>query len=211
MEEGIFTALAKAQKAFGTPKASKTAQAGTRKYQYAPLDEVLKAVREPLNEQGLFLTQRTAIDEQNRFYVSTLVCSGSDSVELDRCYYEYDRNPQEFGKRETYARRYSLNKAFGLAGEEDTDGDVQQAKQPRKQPPKQQAPSRRKQMLAKIAQLKMECIQNGVKEEGIRAYEAATFGIDDTEALPDPALEQLGKYLKQLVEDSKHEHQQGND
>ena len=58
-------------------------------------------------------------------------------------------------------------------------------------------------MLAKIAKLKAECIQNGVKDEGLRAYEKANFGTDDTAKLTDGQLEELGKHLAQMARDSK--------
>ena len=200
----VYGLLAKAQAQFAAPKLSKTGHTGkngSRTYKYAGIDDVLNAIRKPLNDCGLFLSQCTHADGNGHLYVSTGVYYNGKYFELDKEFYEYDRNPQDFGARETYARRYSLVKAFALAGEEDTDGCVSNPapKQPTKPAPK---PDRRKAMLAKIAKLKMECMQNGVREEGIDDYMRATFGTDDLEQLPDKAIESLGKYLKQMAADS---------
>ncbi|MFR3876837.1 MAG: hypothetical protein ACLTYW_00295 [Collinsella sp.] len=41
------------------------------------------------------------------------------------------------------------------------------------------------------------------QEEGLRAYEEANFGTDDTTKLTDRQLEELGKHLAQMARDSK--------
>ena len=77
------------------------------------------------------------------------------------------------------------------------------SKETKEKAPEKQRPSKRKVMLAKIAKLKAECMQNGVKAEGLRAYEEANFGTDDTTKLTDRQLEELGKHLAQMARDSK--------
>ena len=125
-DEGIYSLLAKAQAAMVSPKKNGVGQIGTRKYAYATLDDVLDAIKPPLNENGLFLTQRT-VNGESCLLIQTIVGHGSETLLLDEEPYEYDPNPQEYGKRETYAKRYGLCKAFAIVGDEDTDGDVQQA------------------------------------------------------------------------------------
>lgn len=202
-DEPTFTQLlAEAQAEMVNPPKSKTGQKGYQTYNYSPLDVVLNIIRPPLNKRGIFFYQRSEVaGNGSGMLVHTIVAYRDEERVLDTKPYEYDSDPQNFGKRETYARRYSALMAFGLVGEEDTDGDTG-PKETREKAPRPQ-PSLRKKMLAKIAKLKAECIENGVKEEGLRKYEEATFGTDQTDKLKDEQLEELGKYLVQMVKDSK--------
>ena len=195
--------LAEAQAEMVNPPKSKTGQKGYQTYSYAPLDLVLNIIRPPLNKRGIFFYQRSEVAANGAgMLLNTIVAFGGEERVLDVKPYEYDSDPQIFGKRETYARRYSALMAFGLVGEEDTDGDTG-PKETKEKAPTKPRPSRRKVMLAKIAKLKAECMQNGVKEEGLRAYEEANFGTDDMTKLTDRQLEELGKHLAQMARDSK--------
>ena len=193
----LFTQLlAEAQAEMANPPKSKTGQKGYQTYSYSPLDLVLNIIRPPLNKRGIFFYQRSEVAANGAgMLLNTVVAFGGEERVLDV-------KPYEFGKRETYARRYSALMAFGLVGEEDTDGDTG-PKETKEKAPTKPRPSKRKVMLAKIAKLKAECMQNGVKEEGLRAYEEANFGTDDTTKLTDRQLEELGKHLAQMARDSK--------
>ena len=153
MADGIYTLLAQAQAEMPIPEAVKTGQQGNRKYKYVTLAQVLDIIRPPLNRRGIFLTQKTVMNEKGMF-IQTIVGHGDETLVLDEEPYEYQSSPQEYGKRETYAKRYSLFKAFGIVGDEDTDGNVQgnasryqsrqqQPQQPPQQPP-QQAPQQQR-------------------------------------------------------------------
>ena len=124
----LADALCAAQKQMQNPKKDKTARVRTKSggeytYSYTTLDAVLDVVRPALNEQGVFLSQHSE-SASGGMLLHTRVMYGDAVQELDVTPYQYDKDPQEFGKRETYARRYSLLKAFGLAGDDDTDGDT---------------------------------------------------------------------------------------
>ena len=195
----IYDLLAAAQAEMKNPKMRGEGSTGKRSYKYAELPDVLNAIKPALNSRGLFLLQSTEKDDGGSLYISTRVCRANESVELDREYYEFDADPQDFGKRETYARRYSLNKAFGLAGEDDDDGNVQ-AQNPRNQKARQ-APSKRQQWLARIAELKARCMELGVKEEGIDSYAMENLGTSDASAMTDEQMTSFGQYLGQLAKD----------
>ena len=127
--ETLAEALCEAQKAMRNPAKDKTARVRTRgggeyTYSYTTLDAVLDIVRPALNAHGVFLTQHSERIDDAHIVLHTSVVRGGENAELDATPYQYDTDPQEFGKRETYARRYSLLKAFGLAGDDDTDGDT---------------------------------------------------------------------------------------
>lgn len=179
--KGLWGLLAEAQAEMPAPKKDKEGQAGPRRYRYASLDACLDSVRPPLNRRGIFLSQKS-VDEGDRLYMETWVMTDTEQVCLDREPYEYDEVPQEYGKRETYAKRYGLCKAFGIVGDEDTDGDVQraaagargaQAGKPAAQP---DAQSVHRNLVAQVIELKKRCIGAGVDEGALDEWWTATFG-----------------------------------
>lgn len=207
-DEGIYSLLAKAQAGMASPKKSGVGQVGPRKYAYATLDDVLDSIKPALNENGLFLTQRTSRGESCLF-IQTLVGHGSETLLLDEEPYEYDTNPQEYGRRETYAKRYGLCKAFAIVGDEDTDGDVQAKAQPDPRwkttgtTAKRQPEDKRKKMLARIAQLKAKLMERGLTEEGLDAYLPAHYKVESIDKLTDEQLIDYGKHLAKTVEEQK--------
>lgn len=224
-DEGIYSLLAKAQAAMVSPKKNGVGQIGTRKYAYATLDDVLDAIKPPLNENCLFLTQRT-VNGENCLFIQTIVGHGSETLLLDEEPYEYDPNPQEYGKRETYAKRYGLCKAFAIVGDEDTDGDVQQTapKDPHwkttgtaKAAQTAKAQPDKKKWLTRCLQLKAQCMAQGVKESGLDSWYKASFGDVQPGDLTLGQVTEWGKYLAQIAKDSDHskeetdEHQSSDD
>lgn len=227
--------LCAAQKQMQNPKKDKTAKVRTRTggeytYNYTTLDAVLDVVRPALNDNGVFLSQHSEVVE-NGMLLHTAVMYGDDMQVLDVTPYQYDSDPQEFGKRETYARRYSLLKAFGLAGDDDTDGDTGAGgtkppsdprwkttgttKASKAQPAKAQ-PDKKK-WLTRCLQLKAQCMEQGVKESGLDSWYQASFGDVQPNDLSIEQVTEWGKYLSQIAKDSDHskedsnEHQQSGD
>ena len=204
MPEMDFTKLlAEAQAEMKNPPKSKKGQKGNQQYMYATLDSVLEIVRPPLNKRGIFLWQESE-PTGNGMLLRTKVAYLDCERTLDVKPYEYRQDPKDFGASESYARRYSLLMAFGLAGEDDNDGTVSaKASKPPAKPEQKAKPDRHKLMLKRIAELKMQCMENGVKEEGIDSYVRATYGCSDYTTLNDKDLEGFGKHLSQLAADSK--------
>lgn len=206
--KSLATLLAEAQAEMPNPKKSREGQKGYQKYKYATLDTVVDIIKKPLNSRGIFLTQPCEKTDDGTMRVRTVVMYGSERLVLDTKPYEYDSDPQEFGKRETYARRYSLLTAFGLAGEDDTDGDTGPAKAAPKpaskaaQPKKaQQVPDRRTRMLAKVAKYKATLMERGLSEDGLNAYLTAHYNVDSPDKLTDEQLIDYGKQLAKTVEE----------
>lgn len=208
MEEtkSLSTLLAEAQAEMPNPKKNREGQKGYQKYNYATLDTVVDIIKKPLNSRGIFLTQPCERTNDGNMRVQTVVMYGSERLVLDTKPYEYDSDPQEFGKRETYARRYSLLTAFGLAGEDDTDGDTGPAKAAPKSTPKaaqpkkaQQVPDRRTRMLAKVAKYRAALMERGLSEDGLNAYLTAHYNVDSPDKLTDEQLIDYGKQLAKTV------------
>jgi len=114
----IYGALAKAQAKFEA--ALKGSQNPQFRSKYAALDACVDAVRAPLNEQGIFLTQPVKSVEGG-VIVETIFCHSSGEVfrsgELFVPVSKHDA--QGYGSALTYARRYSLLAACGVAPEDD--------------------------------------------------------------------------------------------
>lgn len=214
--KSLATLLAEAQAEMPNPKKSREGQKGYQKYKYATLDAVVDIVKKPLNSRGIFLAQPCEKVDDGTMRVQTVVMHGSESLVLDTKPYEYDSDPQEFGKRETYARRYSLLTAFCLAGEDDTDGDTgpkqtqgssgrAAAKATGKDKPETSPEERRKKMLAKCAQLAAKCIENGVSAGTTDTYMVSTFNVQTMNDLTDEQLVEFGKYLRDMEKKSAEE------
>ena len=208
--KSLAALLAEAQAEMPNPKTSREGQKGYQKYRYATLDAVVDIIKKPLNARGIFLTQPCEKAEDGTMRVQTVVMHEGERLVLDTKPYEYDSDPQEFGKRETYARRYSLLTAFGLAGEDDTDGDTGPAKAAPKPATKaaqkqnaQQVPDRRTRMLAKVAKYKATLMERGLSEDGLNAYLTAHYDVDSPDKLTDEQLIDYGKQLAKTVEEYK--------
>ena len=114
----LIKALTEAQKEMGNPPLNGYAQISqSRSYKYALLADVEAAVKPPLMERGVFITQK--IGEDNRLH--TIAYLGEESMELDNRPVMCEGAPQDNGKAETYAKRYALCSVFCIVGEEDTD------------------------------------------------------------------------------------------
>lgn len=92
------------------------------KNRYADLAAVLDAIRVPLADNGLSITQTTEIRDGGFVLVTTLRHASGQSVSS-----EYPlpvaAKPQELGSALTYARRYSLSAIACIAADDDDDAE----------------------------------------------------------------------------------------
>lgn len=117
------------------------------KSKYADLAECLNVAREPLSKNGLSIFQANeGIVESNKLAVTTMIMHSSGQFLKVTSSYPIQKNDaQGFGSTLTYARRYSLAAALGLA-QEDDDGNsacepVEKGQyQPKEQQKKEQKP-----------------------------------------------------------------------
>ena len=118
----IATALVKAQKAFGP--ALKSSSNPHFRSKYADLSACVEAVIDALNDNGIALTQQVH-ECDNGVIVETVfihesgatMSAGMLNVPAGK------QDPQGYGSALTYARRYSLMAACGIAPEDD-DGNA---------------------------------------------------------------------------------------
>ncbi len=118
----IAAALAKAQGAYPEIKKSSSVtitkrDGGSFSFKYAALDAILDAVRKPLSDNGLAITQvldganliTRLMHESGEYLEGTVPVPRGDDIKA-------------LGASITYLRRYSLQSMLGVAAEEDTDG-----------------------------------------------------------------------------------------
>lgn len=102
------------------------------KSKYADLGSVIDAIR-PIAEHGIWFRQVSHDTEQGVSVETLYICDGEE-LSAGKVFVPADRqNAQGFGSAQTYARRYGLQLAFGLATEDD-DGNAAAAAPPKKQP-----------------------------------------------------------------------------
>ena len=120
--KNLATALVKAQKAFGP--ALKSSTNPHFKSRYADLSACVEAVLDALNNNGIALVQKS-YDCENGVMVETMfVHESGEMMECGKLHVPASKqDPQGYGSALTYARRYSLMAAAGIAPEDD-DGNA---------------------------------------------------------------------------------------
>ena len=119
--KNIASAFVKAQKAFGP--ALKSSTNPHFKSRYADLAACVEAVIEGLNSAGIALIQKTSEDLNGVTVETVFIHESGEMLECGKLHVPAAKqDPQGFGSALTYARRYSLMAACGIAPEDD-DGN----------------------------------------------------------------------------------------
>lgn len=130
--KNIATALVKAQKAFGP--ALKTSTNPHFKSRYADLSACVEAVIDALNANGIALVQRNIECDSGVTVETVFVHESGEMLSSGPLHVPAAKSdPQGYGSALTYARRYSLMAACGIAPEDD-DGNA--ASGPKQKPEK---------------------------------------------------------------------------
>lgn len=120
--KNIATALVKAQRAFGPALKSSTNPHFRSKY--ADLSACVEAVIDGLNGAGIALVQRTSEDTTGVTVETVFIHESGEMLECGKFHVPASKqDPQGYGSALTYARRYSLMAACGIAPEDD-DGNA---------------------------------------------------------------------------------------
>ena len=119
--KNIAAAFVKSQRAFGP--ALKTSTNPHFKSKYADLANCIEAVVDALNANGIALMQRTFECKDGVMVETVFVHESGEVMECGMLHVPAGKqDPQGYGSALTYARRYSLLAATGLAPEDD-DGN----------------------------------------------------------------------------------------
>ena len=120
--KNIATALVKAQKAFGP--ALKTATNPHFRSRYADLSACVEAVMDGLNNNGIALVQQLHEAEHGVTVETVFIHESGEMLNCGKLFVPATKqDAQGFGSALTYARRYSLMAACGIAPEDD-DGNA---------------------------------------------------------------------------------------
>jgi len=168
--KNIAIAFVKAQRDFAP--ALKTSTNPHFKSKYADLAACVEAVIDALNTNGIAMIQRTHDDETGVTVETVFIHESGETIESGRLHVPAAKNdPQGYGSALTYARRYSLMAACGIAPEDD-DGNSASRK------PKNQTltDSAVADFVATISGSEtMDVLKNAFAE----AYRAAEIALDD--------------------------------
>jgi hypothetical protein len=136
----ISAALVKAQKGFGP--ALKTSTNPAFRSKYAKLENCIEAVIDALNDNGIMLTQQTHLCDDGVIVETMFIHESGETMSGGRLHVPAAKHdPQGYGSALTYARRYSLQAACGIAPEDDDGNTATQAVQQKQAAPKPAAPA----------------------------------------------------------------------
>ena len=129
--KSIYAAFVKAQTGFAP--ALKTSTNPHFKSKYADLSACVEAVIDSLNANGIGLVQKTTPDNSGVTVETVFVHESGESFSGGALHVPASKqDPQGYGSALSYARRYSLMAACGIAPEDDDGNAASKAKKPAK-------------------------------------------------------------------------------
>ena len=123
----IYSAFVKAQKSFAP--ALKSSINPHFKSKYVGLDGCVEAVIDALNENGIALIQETSECADGVIVETVFIHKSGESMKCGKLHVPATKqDAQGYGSALTYARRYSLMAACGIAPEDDDGNSASKAK-----------------------------------------------------------------------------------
>jgi hypothetical protein len=158
----IATALVKAQKAFGP--ALKTATNPHFRSRYADLAACVEAVMDGLNNNGIALVQQLSESDTGVIVETVFIHESGEMLNCGKLHVPaVKHDPQGYGSALTYARRYSLMAACGIAPEDD-DGNAASRKVEKKSEVDESI------MADHLAAIEATTSQDDLKKAYVKAY-----------------------------------------
>ena len=186
MSKAIITALAKVLPTLENAK--KNAANPHFKSKYANLSSVMEAV-EPIKAHGLWYRQVTHDKPEGACVETIYMHESGEEMSAGLTFVRADKpTPQAFGSALTYARRYSLQCAFGLDAEDD-DGN---------------AASRKEEKPATITEDQQTEIMDLCRQTGINVQEFLKVGgFKDTRDIPASQFDNARSWILNQAEKKK--------
>jgi hypothetical protein len=120
--DAISPAFVAAQEQLRNPKPDAKGQVrGRQDYVYLSLPALLEYVRKEFGRKGLAFSQDVSGDPTGILVKTVILHLSGQWFELGPAFIPATGGPQDWGSAITYARRYSLAAAVGLAADEDDD------------------------------------------------------------------------------------------
>ena len=119
-----FAALVAACGELSNPPKTSKVNAGAKSYLFAPLPEILDLVRPVLARHALAVRFQTQPDGANILVTCEIVHATGTVVSAASLHSPSNANMQVVGSGLTYARRYTLVAALGIAADDDDDGEA---------------------------------------------------------------------------------------
>lgn len=144
----------------------KTKTGSDYQYSYADLADMWEAIRTPLKDCGLAVTQHLVGGSDGYTGIKTKIWHKSG--ETDESTVDVptgEKSAQEVGSQITYYKRYSLSSALGISTEEDDDGEAGNSKPVSKPRASENKPASDKQ----IALIKKLAKENDIEQAAIDA------------------------------------------
>jgi len=158
------------------------------KNKFASLGATIKAVREACRANGITYNQAFSLREEVQALRSWVSDAEGNRIDLSCMYFPQIDNPQQMGSHMTYMRRYLMQLDWGIVGEEDDDAERAMPEKPKDE----------------LAELWRECIQLGVKPEGLKSwYESKPFKGKKLDKLTAAERKQVETYLLDMRESIK--------
>jgi len=137
--KAISSALVKAQKKFGP--ALKSSSNPHFRSKYADLSACVEAVIDGLNNNGVFLMQSSHLCEDGVTVETVFIHESGEQISAGKLHVPASKqDAQGYGSALTYARRYALMAACGIAPEDDDGNAATRPKQAEKPVEKPAAP-----------------------------------------------------------------------
>lgn len=188
----LAAALVAAQAAFpeiprNREVAVATRSGGTYKFKYATLDAILGAVRKPLTDNGLTVSQVITVWDGVPCLETVLLHKSGQWI-ISEAQLPTGVSNQEFGSALSYMRRYALSSILSVVGEEDDDANIADqnviVEAPRTIPHEEAEPQPPGMATTKQLNLALKLARDkGVNTEALHQYAEQTYGVTSLKML----------------------------
>lgn len=174
--KNIASALVKAQRNFAP--ALKTSTNPHFRSKYADLSACVEAVIDALNEAGIALVQRCHECDNGVIVETVFVHESGEMMDAGKLHVPASKaDPQGYGSALTYARRYSLMAACGIAPEDDDGNAASKPARPAAAPSRSALPA--SVVADHLAAISAAATIDELKAAYTPAYQAAKTASDD--------------------------------